>query len=109
MSQLQIIDDETGAELAELGMHTRQRTRACMDCRFMHKTYGYSAPECGARGDLHIAVHNLNPNGDCTLWEKSDKIAKRDRTVIAKTHALVKIWSWTSLVAILWLLLRGVL
>ena len=106
---LQIIDDETGAELAELGMHTRQRTRACMDCRFRKTSLGGTYYECMARSGRDISIHNLNPNGDCTLWEKSDKIAKRERTTVAKTHPLGKIWAWTSLVAILWLLLRGLL
>jgi hypothetical protein len=107
VKHLQIIDEETGAELAELGMTTRERTRACMDCRFMHKTYGHSSPDCAARGGKYIDIHNLNPHGKCMLWEPKKEIATRQSTTLAKTHPFVKIWAWTSLVAILWLLLRG--
>ena len=109
MNHLQIIDDETGAELADLGMSTRQRTHACMDCRFMHKTYSHSAAECGARGERYIAIYNLNPNGNCELWEPKKQIANRESTAVARTHPLVTIWAWTSFVAILYLLVRGVL
>jgi hypothetical protein len=111
VKHLQIIDEETGAELAELGMTTRERTRACMDCRFRVSQWAALGTNdwdiCGARGNRCIRTERLNQNGDCSLWEPKNKIAKRDRTTIVKTHPLVKIWAWTSLVAILWLLLRG--
>lgn len=109
MKHLQIIDEETGAELADLGMTTRERTRACCDCRFMKSSSGGTFRMCMARGGIHIAIYNLNPHGRCDLWEPNNKITKREQTTVVKTHALVKIWAWTSLVAIVWLLLRGVL
>ncbi len=108
MKHLQIIDEETGAELAELGMTTRERTRACIECRFRLKDgLGREWDRCGARSHVQIRPNNLNPDGKCRLWEPSEKIAKREQTAVARTHPLVKIWAWSSLVAILWLLLRG--
>jgi len=73
---LRVIDAETGAELADLGMEVRRKARICRECRFCQPDQVYVDKEshCGlVKADECLAFNskclNRNKKADCELWE----------------------------------------
>lgn len=72
--RLRIIDEATGAELAEMGMAVRPKAVACIDCRFMgakiswHTNQGHNnfSEECLA---FQSPCNQVNPRADCKFFE----------------------------------------
>jgi hypothetical protein len=65
--RLRVLDNETGAELAELGLSVKLKAVACFECRF---NGGYShmidGDSCKA---FNVACSKKNPNADCAYFE----------------------------------------
>lgn len=76
--RLQIVDAETRAELAAMGMDVRRKALACSDCRF---TATRLNPTRCVHQDYCTAYNGWcaekNPNADCDLWEPNDDARRR--------------------------------
>ncbi len=72
---LRIIDDETGAELAEFGMSVSPRSRICRECRFCEQDTSRCWDKCTVFAGSYC--ENRNPEGRCDRWEaKPEPLAK---------------------------------
>lgn len=73
MKKIAVIDEETNAELAQLGVCTVRRLVLCNECRFRT---GETMALRGGPQVVDICVVNrrqwctvMNPNGECTKFE----------------------------------------
>ena len=101
---LRIVDQETGAELAQLGMEIRRRARSCRECRFfMPNRYPYDPLEDQCAAYTGAQCKKKNPNADCELWE-----AKLPVVALSGMGGLLLGTTFGgAVVGLLWLLLGG--
>lgn len=107
-SRLSIVDQETGVELAELGMEVRRKAHVCRECRFCDVSdLSSNFDKCLAKGGNFC--NGLNKNSDCEFWE-----AKRPVVALAKVASggmtvglLLGTTFGGAVVGLLWLLLGG--
>jgi len=76
-TSLRIVDQETGVELAELGMEVRRRARACRECRFCSILYDSSPRYDSCLAFAGADCHAKNPNADCEFWEAPAVVVAR--------------------------------
>jgi len=105
---MRIVDQETGAELAELGMEVRRKARVCRECRFCDAYENSSGfDKCLARGGNFCS--GLNERSDCELWEPKPTVVAllRNSGSSMATGLLLGTTFGGAVVGLLWLLVGG--
>jgi len=84
-NSLRIVDQETGDELAQLGLEARPRSRICEECRFFIEGRSSISDARDRNYDKCEVLrgrycNDLNPKGECERWEPQPPATVRSGT-----------------------------